>query len=450
MRIRFLANTNIRTSPNDFSKPPLGVIFSGVELDVEDRLYKGKPLEGVDTYFRDNQGWFYWSGRVVILYKALEGPKVRKKESGLEPENIGGSWQFQLGQSDEAPELEKRKVTPLPATSPPEEMEDGNNSVARGLSGSPPQGTKARILPEFAPDIESLPLNWGLESLGIPDYFWRERNLFGKGVRIAMLGAGIEESHPGLEDVVEKGRSFCGGNPSDFRDENGEGTAFALLVAGRGINTVTGVAPAARLLAGKVMSNYLSINCSHFLEAFQWAIEEEVDIIMSNIDFRENLLSRDQRNQLSDLFGRAAEKGVFCLAPAGRSKNIRPENRFPAALSTCLSVGAYAENGERAPNSIRSYALDVVSPGDGLVKALGFAGQEAVGAAAAFTAGGIALLLEWLRRNNRKIEPKTLIRVVRDTAVARYPNIKCRDIEYGCGYFQPAKVLEYLERNPSM
>ncbi len=90
--------------------------------------------------------------------------------------------------------------------------------------------------------------------------------------------------------------------------------------------------------------------------------------------------------------------------------------------------------------------MDVVSPGVRLTKELGLAGQETVGSAAAFTAGGIALLIEWLHNQNSKTDVKELMKTIRKTALPKYPSIKCRDIEYGCGYFNPAKVLEQLER----
>lgn len=446
MRIRFLANTNIRISPTDLSRPPVGVIYSGVELEVEDRLYKGRPLDGVDTYFRDSHGWFYWSGRVVILYKALEGPKVRKKAPEPEGENVGGSWQFSIEQPGEEPEpgSGEKDTQPAPGQWPggPRETKPDNRDEAPKTAKAPP----APPVWEAGAGIASMPLNWGLEALGIPEFFWKEKKLAGRGIKVALLGTGVEQGHPGLSGKIVKGENFSGGPASDFKDENGEGTAFALLIGGKGKGAVTGVAPAVQFLVGKVMANYLDIRCSQFLEALQWAIEERADIIMANIEFRESSLSRPEKNQLSRLYERAAKQGAFCIAPAGRSKNVRPENRYPAALRACLSVGAYEENGERSANSIRSYALDIVSPGGGLMSGSGQPSPEAVGAAAAFTAGSTALLMEWLRNNNRKMSPGELMKIIRDTALPKYPSIKCRDIEYGCGYFNPVKVLEQLEQ----
>lgn len=84
MRIRFLSSTHIRSNPKDASKPPIGIIYAGTEVEVNDRIFRGAEIDGINTFFRDDRGWYYWTGRAVVLYKALNEGKAPEPDSGAE------------------------------------------------------------------------------------------------------------------------------------------------------------------------------------------------------------------------------------------------------------------------------------------------------------------------------------------------------------------------------
>lgn len=73
MRILFLRDTFIRTTPNNHAISPIGVIYKGTTLEVETTTYNGVMVNGVDTYYKDKHGWYYWGGRVQKLDSATDG-----------------------------------------------------------------------------------------------------------------------------------------------------------------------------------------------------------------------------------------------------------------------------------------------------------------------------------------------------------------------------------------
>lgn len=65
------ANTNIRISCDDLDIQPIGVIHVGAQIEVEDDLITGashrdeETGKTANTWYRDKNGWFYWSGEIV-------------------------------------------------------------------------------------------------------------------------------------------------------------------------------------------------------------------------------------------------------------------------------------------------------------------------------------------------------------------------------------------------
>lgn len=429
MVIRFLEDTNIRKSIDNLLLPPIGIVFRNTEIEVENRLFHGAPINEINTYFRDNRGWYYWSGKSVILYKALPSP--RKTSPTPPPEEAPGELIGPPWESEEpSPPAPNEKATPLPpeatnespeappkplkteADSPetpgsemkpppvaPEEEAGSSEAVSAAseklkpeeepkpslhpavsvpdLPEEPATGVspdasvkKEESPPEYtfeAPETNSV--HWGLKALKIPSLFWQENKLTGKGVRIALLDTGIDDQNPGLADNIREQIDFCS-DPPEVRavDLDGHGTACAEILCSRGgPEGPIGAAPEVDLFVGKIMNHFFDLNFERLIEGIHWALQLPVDIIFTGLELKPSSLSDNQFERLRQLTEMALQQDVLLVASAGDSKLHRPDNRYPAGLEDVLSIGAHDPNHQRHPLSIKSLQLDVLVPGGELL-----------------------------------------------------------------------------------
>jgi Subtilase family len=70
MFIQFLEDTNIRFKPELTDDTLVGQVYSGQFLTVENSLHVGAAIEGNNRWYRDANGWFYWSGKVAEINKS--------------------------------------------------------------------------------------------------------------------------------------------------------------------------------------------------------------------------------------------------------------------------------------------------------------------------------------------------------------------------------------------
>jgi hypothetical protein len=452
MKIRLLSPTNIRIDPADLSLAPIGVLNAGVELEVGNRLYRGEPIEGVDTYFRDANGWYYWSGRAVVLYKALPAP--RPNPPTLPVEDIGGDWQMAV--EDDAPtapaEPNDAAATQHPPEAPPAAVEAvirPNEVTDRAIAA--PTAPAALIIaaptdeprpttpptPDFTPSL----IHWALAMLDVPELFWQQRQNQGEGVNLMILSNGIDAGHIDFTDNVEAVVNFCApGAPA--ADADGMGSALAGLAAGAGRQQWLGVAPKARLWVGKVMNHALDFNYARLTEALSWAEAERPEVLLFGFDFRADSISAEQRADVQQRILRLWAQGTLCVAPVGEGASARPEDRWPGCMPECLSVGAIDQQKLRIGSSLRSYRLDVMAPGEGIAKLP----LPPTAQAAALAAGLCALAIGQAGRQSTALDSAAWISLIKETATPQYAITKCRDMEYGCGRLNPAALLEALEQ----
>lgn len=470
MKIRLLSPTNIRLNPNELSMAPIGILHAGVELEVDNRLYRGANQEGVDTYFRDHNGWYYWSGRAVVLYKALPSPKPIPEQPA---EDIGGDWALTIAPQDEPATLVAEQPLPEPPpvisviAEPTEEAAEEPQSLANiqpiepeALSGPAEQNelieASEEVLaapiersidappplsqwPQPAPQLK----NWAHEALGITPLFWEQNKVMGQGIRILILSGAIDEQNPDFGPDRLQVVSFCSAPTAAGLDAGKPGSAIAGIAAGGGQQNWLGVAPQAQLWVGQVMDNAFGFNYACLADALHWAVEQAPDILLFGFDFRADSISAGQRMEVQHYIQQLSRSGTLCIAPVGEGSSPRPEDRWPACLEDCLSVGALDQNLQRLPSSMRSYSLNVMAPGEGL--SLGTWAPAPTVQAAAFTAGLLALAMGWARQQQLHLDGFQWMQLIKDTALPQYAITKCRDMEYGCGRIQPAALLDALK-----
>ncbi|MBX2994986.1 MAG: S8 family serine peptidase [Bdellovibrionaceae bacterium] len=204
---------------------------------------------------------------------------------------------------------------------------------------------------------------WGINAVKAPAV-WATGNE-GQGSRVLVLDTGIDKEHPALKANFEKAKDFSGsgaGLPYPEADVVGHGTHCAgTIAAAFDADGFAGVAPQAKLLAGKVCSEQ---GCSNVAvtAGINWGIQEKVDVISMS---------------LGGPFATAAEKraaeaaelaGITIVAASGNDG--QPRVSYPAAFPTVLAVGAINDKVQKTDFSNWGPELDIVAPGAGVVSSV--------------------------------------------------------------------------------
>ncbi|MEU4768896.1 S8 family serine peptidase [Actinosynnema sp. NPDC023794] len=194
----------------------------------------------------------------------------------------------------------------------------------------------------------------------------------GKGVKVAVLDSGVDQTHPDLvgREVVE--RNFT--EDPDNSDLIGHGTHVAATVAAGG--KYRGVAPDAQILDGKVCS----LNCfeSWIVDGMQWAADQGADVINMSLGGTDTP-DVDPLEQAVETL--SARTGALFVVAAGNSG--RPETlSSPASADAALAVGAVERDDGIADFSSRGPRVgdgaprpDITAPGVDIVAAKSSTGR---------------------------------------------------------------------------
>jgi subtilisin family serine protease len=180
-----------------------------------------------------------------------------------------------------------------------------------------------------------------------------DMGITGAGVKVAVFDTGIDLDNPDLN--VAGGISFVDGVTS-YDDDNGHGTAMAgILAASLNGSGLVGVAPSIELYSVKVLDSYGMGRYSSVLQAIDWAIENDIDIITMSF-------GGSQYSQiLSEAIKKASDKNIMIFAAAGNtgSNGIY----YPAAFPHVVCVGSTDSNNTVAAFSNRGEQMNLVAPG---------------------------------------------------------------------------------------
>lgn len=214
----------------------------------------------------------------------------------------------------------------------------------------------AEVLPPTDSDYQSD--QWNLKAIGFPaawDF------ALGDGVKVAVLDTGIMDTHHEFA-----GRTIIGTNTIDpgasWRDDFGHGTHVAGIIAATMNNGVgiTGIAPHATLMAGKVLDSDGAGTDSSLAEGLYWAADNGADVINMSIT------SFEYSPALEEACAYARAKGCLIVAAAGNENANRVG--YPAVFPGVISVGAIEQTisappFRRAVFSNLGYELDIAAPG---------------------------------------------------------------------------------------
>ncbi|MFC8196141.1 S8 family serine peptidase [Streptomyces sp. NPDC057298] len=253
----------------------------------------------------------------------------------------------------------------------------------------------AKVRPTLA---ESVP------QIGAPD-MWKS-GYTGKGIKVAVLDTGVDETHPDLQGVETTQKNFS--MSPDTKDRYGHGTHVASILAGSGAKSggrYKGVAPDVQLLDGKVLDDYGDGSMSDIVSGMEWAVDQGAKVVNVSLGFTDS----PGDDPVETAVARLSDKALFVVSAGNEGDGPRTV-RSPASAPEALTVGAVDKQDELAVFSSRGPTLDgvpkpdITGPGEDITAALttqsetpsdeGYVSQSGTSMAAPHVAGAAALVLQ--------------------------------------------------------
>lgn len=293
--------------------------------------------------------------------------------------------------------------------------------------------------PEY-PDMASIsgPANWGMSALNIE----KLRSISkGKGVVIGVIDTGCDDKHPVLDGQVIAMRDFTGSSIGP-KDRNGHGTHCAGTIAAS--DPAIGVAPEAKLVIGKGLSDGGSGGGQGIANAMQFCADNGADIISMS-------LGSSQRDPRIDAKGQElAAKGILIVCAAGNSGAGTPDVDFPARLPWAISVAAVAENLKVAGFSNSGRKINTAGPGVNIVSAKPGGGYQSMSGTSMATPFVAGLLANWWAPKKEKGEKMPPVAAVHKMLLERSMDIGEQgvDLRSGPGVLYPVLLANDFTADP--
>lgn len=214
------------------------------------------------------------------------------------------------------------------------------------------------------PESVTIPISRAVEMIGALKM--HELGFTGKGIKVAVLDTGVSQDHPMIKPNIIHAESMVEGESPE--DAHSHGSWCASAIAGVPVNTpqgqIFGVAPEAKLIILKVLSDKGSGSMADVVRGMERAVELGADIVSMSLGslFGTNL-SPDSRT-LNEL---ASRNGVLFVTAAGNSFSPLSIGS-PACAALSIGVGAVAmqipSNGSPSTYSSKGPTLDGVPKPD--------------------------------------------------------------------------------------
>lgn len=211
---------------------------------------------------------------------------------------------------------------------------------------------------------------------------WRRTR--GKGVKIALLGTGVNLNHPDLIDSIAGSADFTG---QGVEDTHGHGTHSAGIISANSADQgLVGLAPESKLLIGKVMTNQGSGSFSAIADAVDWAVDSGAHIVSMS------LCGQSSSPLLYRSITYALAKGVHIICSAESTAGAVNTQSYPAKYGGTIAVAPHRLMDSSAPPQ----KADLRAPGQSMWSTYKKGSyQEIAGAsvATAFVTGIAALIV---------------------------------------------------------
>jgi subtilisin family serine protease len=176
-------------------------------------------------------------------------------------------------------------------------------------------------------------LHEALDTLGV-------RPPAGRAVRVAVVDSGVYAGHPHVQGVTAGISLVPGGNPADYIDRNGHGTAVAAAIREK--------APAADLVAVKIFDRTLAARAEELARAIEWAAGQRVDVVNLSL----GTTNPAHADRLQAAVSAARDAGSMVVSAAGQAG-------LPSLPGSLRGVVAVSVDWEVARDEVVVDAADV-------------------------------------------------------------------------------------------
>jgi len=212
---------------------------------------------------------------------------------------------------------------------------------------------------------------WGLKRINVFDVW--QRGTMGQGVTVAILDRGVDIDHPLLSGCIwtnsdekadnvtdDDGNGYINDiNGYNFLDGNGDvsnvadsvhhGTCVASKISGSTIEPITGVAPQSKVMVCKIGDGEHNANLFQKLEALQYAVTNDADIINISQDWGNNAVEDDSLRKQYYIrlsCNNARKAGVVIVAGVGNDYYLRnePDSGKEIPYNICLPAAVPSPN----------------------------------------------------------------------------------------------------------
>ncbi|MEY9969187.1 membrane-anchored mycosin MYCP [Streptacidiphilus sp. MAP12-16] len=279
---------------------------------------------------------------------------------------------------------------------------------------------------------------WSLQRVLMPQ-LWRYAT--GKGVTVAVIDTGVDDTNPQLRGAVAAGTDFLpkqGGN--SLTDPVGHGTMVAGIIAARPTTGTgfVGLAPDARILSLRQNDSQGSGNADTLAQAVNEAVRQHVDVINISQDVASNgkPVALADNSSLGIAVANALSNNIVVVAAAG-NENLSAAT-YPASFPDVLGVGASDRDNERASAfSETGRSVQVAAPGVDMVSTVPKGGQ-CVDSGTSFASPYVAGVAALLKQLHPTWKAQQIIARIEQTAQRTDPG---RNDFIGWGVVDPVAAL---------
>ncbi|WP_395360851.1 type VII secretion-associated serine protease mycosin [Streptomyces sp. YH02] len=269
----------------------------------------------------------------------------------------------------------------------------------------------------------------------------------GKGVTVAVIDSGVEDTHPDLQGQVLDGKDLAPEAAGDeHTDVEGHGTSMAGVIAGTGKANggagAFGLAPGVKILPVRLPApdqNGSSADAdAQFNRLAPEAIRFAADSGAKVINISQGAKAGSQA--LTDAVKYALDKGALVFASVGNTGDKGNVVEYPGATPGVVGVGAVDQKLTRIPMSQHGRQVDLVAPGKDIVAACDDGGVcKSSGTSDATALASAAAALVWSKHpdwtNNQ------VLKVMLNTIAGPVGGDKRSDF-IGYGAIRPLRMLK--------
>jgi PGF-pre-PGF domain-containing protein len=291
------------------------------------------------------------------------------------------------------------------------------------------------------------------------NYSWTTLNITGRNVTVAVIDTGIDYTHTALGGClgigcrVRDGYDFYN-EDSNPLDDHGHGTHVAGIIGANG--SIKGVAPEVSFFALKACSSGGSCATSDILQAIDWAVANNSDVISMSIGaFVSNTNEGNSgKDVLSLAIDAAVNQGVVVVISAGNDGPGVSTINAPGSAEKAITVGAVndastvtssddtiASFSSRGPGAFGRLDPEISAPGVNIISTIPgetTGAQSGTSMAAPFVSGAAALLIEQSRNRGDQYSPAE----VRSILISTSKNISGKLFERGTGLLDLQSAMD--------